>query len=350
MDLHSNNKQKSVLLGMSGGTDSSASALLLQEAGYRVTGVTFVFFSDFNNKHIDDAKRVANELGIEHFVYDASAIFETEIVQYFVSEYMRGHTPVPCVKCNNQLKWPLLMQLADKMRIDYVATGHYAQVVAQGNSHYIYSGADPDKDQSFFLWGLSQSILQRIILPLGNYTKKEIRLLAAEKGFHHVAQKKDSMGICFCPGDYRDFLKNNLPEQSFQPGDFLDSNGQVMGRHEGYPFYTIGQRRGLGIHVNKPIYVKSISAERNEVVLAPLSELYKKEVFLHSVNFVSVDDFQNEVVCRVRYRKQSALCRVEFLKDNRAKVAFSESEHSLAPGQSAVFYMDKKVIGGGIME
>jgi len=350
MQTLNNNNQNRVLLGMSGGTDSSASAILLKEAGYQVTGVTFVFYPDFNHIHIEDARRVARQIGIEHFVYDASAIFQSEIIDYFLNEYMCGKTPVPCVKCNNQLKWPLLVQLADQMGFQYIATGHYANILSISNLHYISMGADPDKDQSFFLWGLKQNILKRIILPLGKYTKTEIRELAARKGHQRVAQKKDSMGICFCPGDYRDFLRKSLPESTFQDGYFLDSKGNILGRHAGFPFYTIGQRRGLGVQFNKPMYVKSISADKNEVVLSPLSELYKREISLHSVNYIDENDFIDEVICRVRYRKQSVLCRVYFLEDSRAKVVFSVPEHSLAPGQSAVFYIEDRVIGGGIIE
>lgn len=202
-------ENKRVLLGMSGGTDSSVAAMLLLEAGYEVTGVTFRFY-EFNDstEYLEDARALATRLGIEHITYDAREIFRKKIVDYFIDEYMAGHTPVPCTLCNNWLKWPLLAKIADEMGIFYLATGHYVRKKWMDGSYYITLAADPDKDQSFFLWGLKQDILQRMLLPMGEMTKPEARAYAAGRGFEKVSKKKDSIGVCFCPLDYRSFLKS----------------------------------------------------------------------------------------------------------------------------------------------
>ena len=261
--------EKRVLLGMSGGTDSSVAAMKLQEAGYEVTGVTLRLHDD-GGRGAEEAARLADRLGIEHFEYDAREAFEAQVVRYFTEEYLAGRTPVPCTVCNNRLKWPLLARLADERGISNIATGHYVRKVYHDGRWYIAPAADADKDQSFFLWGLKQDILKRMLLPMGELTKAEARAYAACRGFQRVAEKKDSLGVCFCPMDYRAFLRRAVsPELLPGKGVFLDENGAFLGWHEGYPFYTVGQRRGLGIHLNRAVYVKEICRERNEVVLAP---------------------------------------------------------------------------------
>ncbi|WP_336524903.1 tRNA 2-thiouridine(34) synthase MnmA, partial [Bacteroides acidifaciens] len=211
-------ENKRVLLGMSGGTDSSVAAMRLLEAGYEVTGVTFRFYElNESTEYLEDARNLAERLGIRHITYDAREVFNKQILEYFVHEYLAGHTPVPCTLCNNRLKWPLLAEIADEMGIFYIATGHYVQKVKLEDTYYITHAVDPDKDQSFFLWGLKQDILSRILLPMGGITKVEARAWAAERGFQKVATKKDSIGVCFCPMDYRNFLKN-----------WLVSNGQIL--------------------------------------------------------------------------------------------------------------------------
>ena len=277
---------KKVLLGMSGGTDSSVAALKLLDAGYQVIGVTFRFYdSEGNDAQLADARALAQKLDIEHFVYDAREAFRKEIISYFIDEYMAGHTPVPCTRCNNLFKWPLLARLADEMEIYWIATGHYVRKAQLENHYYIAPAIDEDKDQSFFLWGLKQDILSRILLPMGDEIKIEAREFAAQRGFMKVATKKDSLGVCFCPMDYRAFLRRELtPNQLPGNGKFVDEMGDFMGWHEGYPFYTIGQRRGLGIYLNRAVFVKEIRQEKNEVVLAPLASLYKEEMYLSDWN------------------------------------------------------------------
>ncbi|MDO5570138.1 MAG: tRNA 2-thiouridine(34) synthase MnmA [Bacteroidales bacterium] len=363
-----NNKTK-VLLGMSGGTDSSTSALILLEQGYEVIGITFVF-CDGNDHHIADAASLAERLNIKHIVYDAREIFKKNILSYFISEYMSGRTPVPCIKCNNYLKWPLLAKTADEMGIYYIATGHYIKTIKRGTVEdekiYISRGNDPDKDQSFFMWGLKPDLLKRIVVPLGSLSKSQVREIAANKGHKKVAEKKDSLGVCFCPGDYRDFLKSNVPSGSIKEGYFVDTNGKILGKHSGYPFFTVGQRRNLGIHLNKAIFVKEIIAQENKVVIASGDEMYKTVMYLKEVNVNYPEDLSsdsanlnytdpanvadNTIICRIRYRKQNTPCSVELLDGNRAKVTFHEPLNSVAPGQGAAFYKGEILVGGGIID
>ena len=341
-----------ILLGMSGGTDSSVAAILLLEQGYEVVGITFRFWEEGRNTHLQDAVLLSKQLGIKHVVYDARDVFRENVVQYFVDEYLAGRTPFPCVKCNNELKWKLILEEADRQGCDKVAMGHYVNIVQEKNHYFVAEGKDPDKDQSFFLWGLKQSQLARIIFPLGQFYKTEVRAMAAERGFKKVSEKKDSLGACFCSGDYRPFLKNQLvdPDKFIFPGNFLDEAGRVLGCHEGFPLYTVGQRRGL-MHLNRKVFVKEIRPQTNEVVLASLENMYKTEFLIRDVNVVDQNLFSNDfdTICRIRYRKQNTLSRVVFLESGTAKVELAEPLESIAPGQTAVFYKNGKVLGGGFI-
>jgi len=345
-------EKERVLLGMSGGTDSSVAAMLLQDAGYEVVGVTFRFYEVNNStEYLDDARELASRLGIEHITYDARDIFKTHIVDYFVSEYMSGRTPVPCVLCNNDLKWPLLAKIADERGIYYIATGHYVRKQLFEEKYYIQNAADPDKDQSFFLWGLSQQILERMLLPMGNMTKTAARMLAGERGFAKASTKKDSIGVCFCPFDYHTFLRNHVDEALLKRGRFIDEDGKFMGWNEGYPFYTIGQRRGLGIHLNRAVFVKEIHPERNEVILASLSSLEKEEMFLKNWNIIDEDRLleHDDIIVKIRYRKQANRCTVSKHLDGTLHIRLHEPLTAIAPGQAAAFYKDGLVLGGGII-
>lgn len=432
-------ENKRVLLGMSGGTDSSVAAMRLLEAGYEVTGVTFRFYElNGATEYLEDARHLAERLGMKHITYDARDVFEERIVRYFVNEYMSGRTPVPCTLCNNYLKWPLLAKIADEMGIFYIATGHYARTTKAEELFYITHAADSDKDQTFFLWGLEQSILRRMLLPMGDITKVEARAWAAERGFHKVAGKKDSLGVCFCPMDYRSFIKNYAKNEIVTPpvaivtdivttvtdavtsvanssdivneeltfvidpapnaadtvaavtdsvtivtssvtivtdtvtsvtsavtpvidpasivtgnkkGKFLDEKGDFIAWHEGYPFYTIGQRRGLGIHLNRPVFVKEIRPETNEVVLSSLQALEKTEMLLKDWNIVSPERLlgHSDIIVKIRYRKQENHCTVTITPDNRLHVQLHEPLTAIAPGQAAAFYKDGLLLGGGII-
>lgn len=346
-------KNNKVLLGMSGGTDSSVAALLLQDAGYEVTGITFRFYEkDNDTTYLDDARELCEKLHIPHIIYDVRQLFQEQIISYFIKEYMEGHTPVPCTLCNNYLKWPLLAQVADERGIYHFATGHYVQKQNIGGYWYITAGADKDKDQSFFLWGLPQPILERMLLPMGTLTKTRVRKLAAERGFLKAATKRDSLGVCFCPMDYRSFLKAQVPPEHIRPGNFYNEQGECMGKHEGYPFYTIGQRRGLGVYVNKALFVKEILPQENKVVLTDnLKALEKLEMFLKDWNIVCAEELldREDVIVKIRYRKQANRCTVTVTPEGLLHVKLHEPLASVAIGQAAAFYRDNRVLGGGII-
>ena len=372
-------ENKRVLLGMSGGTDSSVAAMRLLEAGYEVIGVTFRFYElNGSTEYLEDARNLAERLGIRHITYDAREIFAQQIIEYFVQEYLAGRTPVPCTLCNNYLKWPLLAKIADEMGLFYIATGHYAQNIQLNETFYITYAADSDKDQTFFLWGLKQDILNRMLLPMGDITKAEARAWAAEHGFRKVATKKDSIGVCFCPMDYRTFLKDWLVRNGqmsvsnseasinnsqtsgsdkqtwsdrIRRGRFVDEKGTFIAWHEGYPFYTIGQRRGLGIHLNRPVFVKEIDPEKNEVVLAPLSSLEKTEMWLKDWNLVNQERTlgRSDIIVKIRYRKQENHGTITVTSDHLLHVQLHEPLTAIAPGQAAAFYGDGLLLGGGII-
>ena len=372
-------ENKRVLLGMSGGTDSSVAAMRLLEAGYEVIGVSFRFYElNGSTEYLEDARNLAERLGIRHITYDAREIFARQIIEYFVQEYLAGRTPVPCTLCNNYLKWPLLAKIADEMGIFYIATGHYAQNIQLNETFYITYAADSDKDQTFFLWGLKQDILNRMLLPMGDITKAEARSWAAEHGFRKVATKKDSIGVCFCPMDYRTFLKDWLVRNGqmsvsnseasinnsqtsgsdkqawsdrIRRGRFVDEKGTFIAWHEGYPFYTIGQRRGLGIHLNRPVFVKEIDPEKNEVVLASLSSLEKTEMWLKDWNLVNQERTlgRSDIIVKIRYRKQENHGTITVTSDHLLHVQLHEPLTAIAPGQAAAFYGDGLLLGGGII-
>ena len=372
-------ENKRVLLGMSGGTDSSVAAMRLLEAGYEVIGVTFRFYElNGSTEYLEDARNLAERLGIRHITYEAREIFAQQIIEYFVQEYLAGRTPVPCTLCNNYLKWPLLAKIADEMGIFYIATGHYAQNIQLNETFYITYAADSDKDQTFFLWGLKQDILNRMLLPMGDITKAEARAWAAEHGFRKVATKKDSIGVCFCPMDYRTFLKDWLVRNGqmsvsnseasinnsqtsgsdkqtwsdrIRRGRFVDEKGNFIAWHEGYPFYTIGQRRGLGIHLNRPVFVKEIDPENNEVMLASLSSLEKTEMWLKDWNLVNQERTlgRSDIIVKIRYRKQENHGTITVTSDHLLHVQLHEPLTAIAPGQAAAFYGDGLLLGGGII-
>ena len=345
--------KKSILLGMSGGTDSSVAAILLKEQGYNVIGITFRFREGGDESFVNDASEMATRINIQHFVYDARKVFNESIVSYFVDEYLIGRTPFPCAKCNNELKWNLLISEADRLNIHYVSMGHYANVTTVDNLYFVTQGIDPDKDQSFFLWGLKQAQLARIIFPLGNYYKSEIRQLANEKGFSKAANKKDSLGACFFDGDYRTFLKQKIEVAGVNilAGNFIDEQGNILGTHQGYPYYTVGQRYGL-LHLNRKVYVKEIRPLSNEVVLSPLSGLYRNTFDISGTNFVDETLFTEEfdTIVKIRYRKQSHLCKVTVRENNCATIETQEPIEAVAPGQTAVLYRGDKLLGGGFIE
>ncbi len=360
--MNNQQKEKRVLVGMSGGIDSLATCIMLQEQGYEVVGVTMrtwdvaSAFSSPEQEEPDfilEARALAERLGIEHHVADVREEFKQVIVKYFIDEYMQGRTPNPCVMCNPLFKERLLCEWADKTGCAWISTGHYCRLEERNGNRYIVAGDDMTKDQSYFLWRLPQEILRRFLFPLGNYTKQDVREYLKEKGFEAKAKGGESMEVCFIEGDYRDFLRQQCPDIDTQigPGYFVDSKGVKIGQHKGFPYYTIGQRKGLGIALGHPVHVLRINAEKNTVMLGTADEL-KAEYML--VEDAMITDMKELLECsnltvRIRYRSKPIPCQVHSLEDNRMLVRFLGEASAIAPGQSAVFYDGQRVLGGAFI-
>lgn len=358
------NKQKDrrVLVGMSGGIDSSAICIMLQEQGYEVVGVTmrtwdvatqFASPEQEEPNYILEARALAHQLGIEHHVADVREAFKQVIVKYFVDEYMRGRTPNPCVMCNPLFKERLLCEWADKTGCAWISTGHYCRLEERNGNRYIVAGDDVTKDQSYFLWRLPQSILRRFLLPLGNYTKQEVREYLKEKGFEAKAKGGESMEVCFIEGDYRDFLRRQCPDIDTRigPGWFVDNKGVKIGQHKGFPYYTIGQRKGLEIALGHPAYVLRINAEKNTVMLGTSEDLKTEYMLLEDA---LITDLQELLECpnlsvRIRYRSKPIPCQVIPLENQQLLVRFQTEASAITPGQSAVFYDGQRVLGGAFI-
>jgi tRNA-uridine 2-sulfurtransferase len=272
-------------------------------------------------------------------------------VQYFIDEYLKGRTPFPCAYCNPEMKFKYLVEYADKENCEYIATGHYVKTGLHEGKKYLFQGDDPDKDQTFFLWGLQRNIVDRLLFPLGEFQKSEIRSLANENGFVKLSKKKDSLGVCFIEGNnYRNFLKKRGIKS--KPGNFIDHNNRILGQHSGITNYTIGQRRGLGINLNFPVFVSEIRLDDNEIVLAKYEDLYRNKIIIKDYYFIDKEVFNNVKtwIVKVRYRLQETPCRLHILDESRAEVELLESEAMISPGQTAVFYDDNRLVGGGFIE
>lgn len=345
--------KKRVLLGMSGGIDSSVSAMLLLEQGYEVVGITFLFgeMAEVNQTISRDAKTLADKLGIIHFTIDLQKEFKNSVVKYFVDEYMNGRTPFPCAYCNPKVKFYYLEEYAKRENCSFIATGHYAQIKNQKGKKYIYQGVDPEKDQSFFLWGLSEDLIQKLVFPLGGFEKNVIREMAKERGFVSLSKKKDSLGICFIEGnDYRKFLQKEGVKSN--PGNFVDPSGYVLGKHEGITNYTIGQRRGLGLNLNYPVFVAKINLDDNEIVLGKYKDLYRNNIIVKGLQLSDIQCVNScsGLTVKVRYRLQETPCELNILEGARAEVRLLEPEAMIAAGQTAVFYDKDRLVGGGFIE
>lgn len=353
---------------MSGGVDSSVAAVLLHQQGYEVIGITMKTW-DYSSsggrsgkevgcctlESMNDARTVAIRHGFTHFIVDIRKEFGDWVIERFTSEYMAGRTPNPCVLCNTHIKWAALLRRADDLGCDFIATGHYARVrrVETGSSerYVIMRGADANKDQSYALWGVSQGHLRRTILPLGGYTKPEIRNMAREFGLDHVASKPDSYEICFVPdNDYRRFLRDRVPDMDERagPGNFVDSDGTVVGEHAGYPFYTIGQRHGLGIAMGYPVYVTGIDPESNVVTIGPREELMKQSLLAGQLNYVKHRSVDGEQIgeAKIRYNDDGAPC-IYSVDGDALTVSFAEPRAAVTPGQAVVVYDGDDVVLGG---
>ena len=346
---------------MSGGIDSTAACLMLQEQGYEVVGVTMRVFDldsqmspEGEPNFIVEAREVADRLGIEHHVADERVGFGQQIVRYFVDEYMRGRTPNPCVMCNPLFKFRVLTQWADSLGCDYIATGHYVQTVCDDGHYYIVTGDDPQKDQSYFLWNLSQEVLARCVFPLGGWKKPGVRQYLEDKGFALKAKEGESMEVCFIEGDYRDFLRKHCPEidERVGQGNFVDSAGRTLGMHQGYPYYTIGQRKGLGIALGKPAYVLKLNPEKNTVMLGDVEQLMTRYMLVETPRLVCEKQFYaaKELTVRIRYRSRAVPCEVVREVDGgMLLIRFAEEVSAVTPGQSAVFYVGRRLVGGAFI-
>lgn len=351
---------------MSGGIDSTVTSLMLHDQGYEVVGITMKTW-DYasagsskketgccNLDSFNDARMAAVQHGFPHFVLDIRDEFGDFVIENFVDEYLAGRTPNPCVMCNTHIKWRALLKRADALDCDFIATGHYGNIKQHKNGRWFVSkGMDELKDQSYVLWGLEQDLLSRTILPLGTFRKTQIRQMAMDYGYPELAKKSESYEICFVPdNDYRGFLKRKVPglEDKVSGGNFIDKYGQILGQHKGYPFYTIGQRKGLDIALGKPAYVTAIDPVRNTVMLGDEMDLSQNEMTVGKINLMKYDSITPgmEVTTKIRYKDKGSLSNI-YPEEGKVQVKFYEEVKSIAPGQSAVWYEGEDVVGGGII-
>lgn len=357
-----------VLVAMSGGIDSTVTALMLNQQGYEVVGITMKTW-DYatsgaskketgccNLDSFNDARMAAVQHGFPHFILDIRDEFGDFVIDNFVEEYMAGRTPNPCVMCNTHIKWRALLKRADALDCEFIATGHYGNIHQHSNGrYYVSKGLDELKDQSYVLWGLQQDLLSRTLLPLGKYRKTEIRQMAEEFGYPELAKKAESYEICFVPdNDYRNFLRKKVQglDEKVAGGFFVDKTGKILGKHKGYPFYTIGQRKGLDIALGKPVFVTEIRPETNTVVLGDETDLERPEMTVDKINWMKFNGITDgiEAVTKIRYKDRGSLSNLYNGADGKVNVRFYENAKGIAPGQSAVFYDGDDVIGGGIIQ
>jgi tRNA-specific 2-thiouridylase len=360
-------KKGRILVAMSGGIDSSVASMMLHEEGYEVIGITMKTWdyasSGTSGKEtgccsldsINDARSIAVEKGFPHYILDIRNEFGDFVIDNFVDEYLAGRTPNPCVLCNTHIKWEALIKRADMLDCEFIATGHYASVRNENNRYVVSRGLDAHKDQSYVLWGLSQQNLARTKFPLGAYRKPEIRQMAMDMGFKELANKSESYEICFVPdNDYRQFLKNRVPgiEEKLEGGLFVNPQGEVIGKHKGYPFYTIGQRKGLDVAFGKPMFVTEIRPDTNTVVLGELDDLQRQSMKVRGLNLIKYESLLSgtEALTKIRYKDPGTLSTVVQTDDVHAIVEFHAPVHAVAPGQSAVFYEGSDVLGGGFID
>lgn len=336
-----------ILCAMSGGVDSAVAAYLLANSGYSVTGITLLL-SD-NETDASDAESLCRKLNLEHITLDLRKEFNELVKLPFCNSYINGETPNPCIVCNKQIKFGLLLDFASKNGFDKIATGHYVRKDNINGHTVLKCASDKNKDQSYMLWQLSEYQIEHSEFPLAELTKDEIRRIAAENGFVN-AHKKDSQDICFVPdGDYASFIIANR-NYKCSPGYYTDSDGNILGKHKGYIHYTVGQRKGLGISLGAPAYVLSKDAIKNRVVLGSNQDLFKKEIYINSLNLSHASDLSRKFDVKIRYSHKSSPATVTVIDDNRAKIEFDEPQRAPSPGQSAVFYQNESLMGGGFIE
>ena len=355
------NEKKKVVVGMSGGVDSSVAAMLLKEQGYDVIGVTMQIWEDEDAlkreteggccglSAVEDARRVASQLEIPHYVMNFRKEFREKVMDYFVAEYLNGRTPNPCIACNRYVKWESLLYRSMEIGADYIATGHYACIKKLPNNRFaIANSVTAQKDQTYALYNLTQEQLAHTLMPVGSYTKPQIREMAENAGLM-VAHKPDSQEICFIPDhDYAAFIEKEKNGDVPPEGNFVSVAGEVLGRHKGITHYTIGQRKGLGIALGKPMFVKEIRTQTNEVVLADDAEVYEQALHANRLNFMAVPDIEKgRFLAKIRYSHRGAMCTVTREANDLVRVDFDEPQRAITPGQAIVFYTDDVVAGGG---
>jgi tRNA-specific 2-thiouridylase len=354
--------KKKVVIGMSGGVDSSVAAYLLKEQGYEVIGVTMQIWQEddeYTDREggccsigaVEDARRVADKLDIPFYVMNFRKEFEVKVIDYFIDEYLIGRTPNPCIACNRYIKFDSFLKKAKAIGADYVSTGHYAKIEKIGDRYGLKSADDDRKDQTYALYNLTQDMLEQTLMPCGEYTKTRIREIAKELGLE-VHDKKDSQEICFVyDNNHGRFIEEEAPGK-VKPGNFVDKNGNVLGRHKGIVHYTIGQRKGLGIAFGKPVYVTDISSKTNEVVLGDEIDIFKNQLIAGDLNFIPFDKLEApmEVQAKVRYSAPRAKAVLIPMENDKVKVVFEENQRAITKGQAVVFYDGEIVVGGGTIE
>ncbi len=352
-----------VVVGMSGGVDSSVAAYLLKETGYDVIGVTMRLWQEDPDREetgkeccslsaVSDARRAADEIGIPFYVMNFDEVFKKNVVDYFVAEYLHGRTPNPCIACNRYVKWEALLKRSIEIGADYIATGHYARVVKRENGRYAISASKTDKkDQTYALFNLTQDQLAHTLMPVGEYTKEEIRAIADKIGLR-VANKPDSQEICFIPDhDYAGFIARMAGEKTPQCGNFVTADGTVLGKHKGITHYTVGQRKGLNLAMGHPVFVTKICPDTNEVVIGEAKDVLCRELYADQINYMGVGEIKDGMrfLTKIRYAHKGAMAAVYKENESKLRVVFDEPQRAVTPGQAVVFYEQDCIAGGGVI-
>lgn len=344
-------EKKKVVLGMSGGVDSSVAAYLLKEDGYEVIGVTMEMWNPSGRESdgVKDARKIAEELGIQHYVMNFEKEFKESVIDNFIEEYRCGRTPNPCLVCNRKVKWEALMKRGKELGAEYIATGHYARISQLSNGRYAVAKSETAlKDQTYVLYGLTQEQLAHTLMPVGNYEKEKIRKIAADLGLS-VADKPDSQDICFIPdNDYAGFIEKNS-DVVFTPGNFVSTQGEILGRHKGIVHYTVGQRKGLNLAMGYPVFVTEIRPETNEVVIGKAEDVFSDTVYAENVNFMGYETMVKgkKLMGKIRYAHKGAPCVAELIGENQICCHFDEPQRAVTPGQAIVLYDENYVAMGG---
>lgn len=358
-------EKKKVVVGMSGGVDSSVAAYLLKEQGYDVIGVTMEIWQNEENdvchlekeggccglSAVEDARQVAAKLDIPYYVMNFKDVFKEQVIDDFIKEYLEGRTPNPCIVCNRKVKWEALLKRSLDIGADYIATGHYSRIDRLENGRYAIKRSVTDtKDQTYALYNLTQEQLKHTIMPVGEYTKDEIRTIAERIGLK-VASKPDSMEICFIPdNDYAGFIRRST-DKTIEPGDFVDTEGNVIGRHKGIIHYTVGQRKGLNLAMGYPVFVKAIDTENNRVIIGKSEDIFTDRLKAGKLNHMSEERFCEDKVYlgKIRYNHRGTKCRVRYIDENTVECVFLEPVRAVTPGQALVLYDGDYVAGGGVI-